>query len=135
MLGFMERSTIYLLKQKGWSNAQIAEVIGCHRDSVARVLREPPDKQPAQRERTSQVAVFHDQIQTWLDQNLSVRRMIELARQDADHPYQGIDPAFYAYVRPLRRRPSKSSWEPNMSRGSSPNPPSGDHQHRIPQTC
>lgn len=104
MLGFMERSTIYMLKQKGWSNTQIAEVMGCHRDSVARVLRDPPDKQPAQRERTSQVAVFHDQIQSWLDQNLSVRRMIELARLDANHPYQGSDPAFYAYVRPLRRQ-------------------------------
>lgn len=104
MLQCMDRSLTHHLKQKGYTNTQIAKVIGCHRDSVARVLRESPDKQPAQRERPSQVAVFHDQIQTWLNQNFSVKRMIERARADADHPYQGRDPAFYAYVRPLRRK-------------------------------
>jgi IS30 family transposase len=41
MLKYMERSTIYSLKQKGWSNLAIAEVIGCHRDTVGRILREP----------------------------------------------------------------------------------------------
>ena len=37
MLRYMERSTIYSLKQKGWSNVQIAEFTGHHRDTVARV--------------------------------------------------------------------------------------------------
>ncbi len=37
MLRYMERSTIYYLKQKGWSNVQIAEFTGHHRDTVARV--------------------------------------------------------------------------------------------------
>jgi len=54
----MERSTIYYLKQKGWSKVQIAEFTGHHRDTVARVLREEVDKKPKTRERTSAVAVF-----------------------------------------------------------------------------
>src|SRR3989440_4035937 len=77
MLRYMERSTIYYLKQKGWNNVQIAEFTGHHRDTVARVLREEVDKKPKTRERTSAVAVFDAQIVEWLDQNLSVIRMLE----------------------------------------------------------
>ena len=103
MLRYMERSTIYYLKQKGWSNVQIAEFTGHHRDTVARVLREEVEKKPKTRERTSAVAVFAAQIAEWLDQNLSVIRMLELARANTDHPYAGKDTAFYDYVRKLRR--------------------------------
>jgi len=103
MLNYMDRSTIHYLKQKGWTNTQIAEFMGHHRDTISRVLREPVDKQPAARPRESQVAAFTAQIQAWLEQGLSVQRMLELARADADHPYQGSDVAFYVFVRPLRR--------------------------------
>jgi transposase len=103
MLNFMDRSTIHYLHQKGWTNVEIAEFVGHHRDTIARVLREPVDQQPAPRQRTSAVAVFDAQIHTWLDQHLSVRRMLELAREDQDHPYRGSDAAFYDYVRPLKR--------------------------------
>ncbi len=99
----MERSTIHYLHQKGWTNTQIAEFLGRHRDTIARVLREPLDQQPASRHRESAVAVFVPQIQAWLDQKLTVRRMLELAREDPDHPYLGSVAAFYDYVRPLRR--------------------------------
>jgi IS30 family transposase len=60
MLQFMERSTIYYLKQKGWTNVQIAECTGHHRDTIARVLREDVEKQP--RHRSSAAAVFDAQI-------------------------------------------------------------------------
>ena len=43
MLKYMERSTIYYLKQKGWSNLAIAEAVGCHQNTVGRILREPVD--------------------------------------------------------------------------------------------
>jgi transposase len=99
----MDRSTIHSLKQKGWTNTQIAEFMGHHRDTSSRVLREPVDKQPAARPRESQVAAFTAQIEAWLEQGLSVQRMLELARADTDHPYQGSDVAFYVFVRPLRR--------------------------------
>ena len=79
MLGYMERSTIYYLKQKGWTNVQIAEFTGHHRDTIARVLREEVDKKPKTRQRTSAVAIFDAQIAQWLDQHLPVSRMLELA--------------------------------------------------------
>jgi transposase len=91
------------LKQKGWSKVQIAEFTGHHRDTIARVLREDVDKQPQTRNRSSAVAVFDAQIADWLDQNLLVSRMLELARADEEHPYTGGDTAFYDYVRKVRR--------------------------------
>ncbi len=108
MLHFMERSTIYYLKQKGWTNVQIAEFTGHHRDTIARVLREDVDKQPQPRHRESQVAVFDAQITSWLDKGLSVIRMLEVARADAEHPYQGGETAFYDYVRKVRRARKQS---------------------------
>jgi len=99
----MERSTIYYLKQKGWSNVQIADFTGHHRDTVARVLREEVEKKPKTRERPSAVAVYDAQIAEWLDQDVSVVRMLELARANPDHPYTGGESAFYDYVRKVRR--------------------------------
>jgi transposase len=103
MLRYMERSTIYYLKQKGWTNVQIAEFTGHHRDTIARVLREDVEKKPKTRNRSSAVAVFDTQIAQWLDKNLPVSRMLELARADGDHPYTGGETAFYDYVRKVRR--------------------------------
>jgi transposase len=103
MLRYMERSTIYYLKQKGWTNVQIAEFTGHHRDTIARVLREEVEKKPKTRNRSSAVAVFETQIAEWLDQNLLVSRMLELARADGEHAYTGGETAFYDYVRKVRR--------------------------------
>src|SRR5947208_7797956 len=102
MLRYMERSTIYYLKQKGWSNVQIAAFTGHHRDTIARVLREEVEKKPKTRERISAVAVFDAQIREWLEQGISVIRMLELARANTDHPYTGGETAFYDYVRKVR---------------------------------
>jgi transposase len=99
----MERSTIHYLKQKGWTNVQIAEFTGHHRDTIARVLREEVDKKPRPRERTSAVSVYDAQITEWLDQHIPVSRMLEMARAHTDHPYTGGDTAFYDYVRKIRR--------------------------------
>ena len=54
-------------------------------------------------EREKCVAIFAAQIAEWLDQNLSVIRMLELARANTEHPYAGKDTAFYDYVRKIRR--------------------------------
>ena len=99
----MDRATIALLHQKGWTNLEMADFRGQHRDPIARVLREPLDQQPAKRQRTSSVAVFDAQIRIWLEQHLSVPRMLDLARADPAHPYRGKDAAFDDYVRPIKR--------------------------------
>jgi transposase len=98
----MDRSMIYYLRDRGWSKTQIASFVGHHRDTIARVLHEPVDQQPAARPRTPLAAAFAEQVERWLDEGLNVRRMIELARADSDHPFTGSDVAFYKFVRPLR---------------------------------
>ena len=58
MPGYMERSTIHYLKKKGWTNVQIADFTGHHRDTIARVLTEAVDKKPQPRERKSAICVY-----------------------------------------------------------------------------
>ena len=103
MLRYMDRSTIHYLHRKGWTKTQIAAFVGHHRDTIARVLREPVDQQPVARPREPLAAAFAERIGGWLDEGLSVRRMIELARADSTQPFTGSDVAFYSYVRPLRQ--------------------------------
>lgn len=107
----MDRSTIHYLHQKGWSKSEIADFVGHHRDTITRVLKEPIDQQPAPRQRPSAIAVFQPQIEIWLNQQWSVQRMLEEARQHPAHPYTGSPAAFYDYVRPLKQarkaRPSQ----------------------------
>lgn len=61
------------------------------------------DKKPKTRNRSSAIAIFETQIGEWLDKNLPVTRMLELARADGEHPYTGGETAFYDYVRKVRR--------------------------------
>src|SRR5689334_23391247 len=103
MLRFMDRSTIHYLKQKGWTNTQIAQIVGHHRDTVAQVLREPLDKEPAPRDRPSAIAIYDDRIRVWIEEDVPVTRMLELARSDLKHPYKGGPTAFFDYVRKFRR--------------------------------
>lgn len=104
MLRYMERSTIQYLKKKGWTNAQIADFTGHHRDTIAKVLKEEVDKKPQSRSRESAVAAYDAQIEQWLDKQIPVRRMLEMARADQAHPYAGGETAFYDYVRKFRRQ-------------------------------
>jgi transposase len=104
MLRSMERSTIQYLKKKGWTNAQIADFTGHHRDTIAKVLKEEVDKKPQPRQRESAVSAYEAQIEQWLEKQIPVSRMLEMARADQDHPYAGGETAFYDYVRKLRRK-------------------------------
>ena len=85
----MERSTIYTLAKRGQSQRSIARLMGVSRNTVARSLTEPVDRRPLRRGRKSTVDEYRPQIEEWLEQGLSVVRMLELARADDDHPYRG----------------------------------------------
>lgn len=104
MLRQMERSTIHLLAKRGKSERAIAQELGINRRTVARALDEPVDQAPGQRHRASLVDPFVDQIKQWLKEGLSVVRMTELARQDADHPFQGGRSTFSDFVQKIRRQ-------------------------------
>src|SRR5258708_34384625 len=94
----MERSTIHLLHKRGKSQREIASELGRSRSAVARALSEPVDRQSPGRRRKSSVDAFREQIAEGLKQGLSGVRMMELAREDPDHPYGGCGSGWRARV-------------------------------------
>src|SRR6266540_1279157 len=100
----MERSSIQLLHKRGKSQREIARELGRSRVTVARALREPADRAPAQRDRPSIVDTYREDIGRWLEEGLTAARMLELARGDPDKPYPGGHSVFRAAVRRERLR-------------------------------
>ena len=98
----MERSTIHLLAKRGTSERQIAEALGRNRRTIARVLREPVERQPAPRRRGSKADPYRPQIEHWLGAGLTAVRMLELARADPARPYTGGHSVFRDLVRRVR---------------------------------
>lgn len=109
MLRQMERSAVQLLAKRGKSQREIARELGLSRVTVGRVLKEPLDKRPAKRNRSSSVDPFLDQIRGWLAEKLTIVRMLELARDDPDHPYLGGRSVFCTYVCRVRREEERAS--------------------------
>src|SRR6266849_2364790 len=95
----MERSTVHLLHKRGKSLRTIASELGRSKSTIARALSETVDRQPQSRQRTSNVDPFRERIADWLKQGLSGVRMLELARDDAEHPYRGGSSVWRAAVR------------------------------------
>lgn len=102
MLTAMARSTIRFLKQQGQCNTTIAEVVGCDRHTVARVLQEPVDPPRRRRPRPSPLEGWRPALTSWLREGIPIRRMLELIRQDPTAPYAGGTSTFYRYVARLR---------------------------------
>ena len=105
----MERSTIQVLAKRGTSQRQIAKQLGHSRSTVARALHQPVDVAPARRQRASQVDPFRSQIVEWLEDGLSIVRMLELARADEDHPYSGGRSVFNDMVRRIRQERAQAT--------------------------
>jgi len=102
MLRQMERSTIHLLAKRGKSQRAIARELGISRITVGRVLEEPIDRHPASRHRTSTVDPYRTQIEQWLQDGVSIVRMVELARADEAQPFLGGRSTFSDQVRQIR---------------------------------
>src|SRR5688500_7497030 len=103
MLRQMERSAVQVLARRGSSQRQIARTLGHSRTTIARVLREPVDRPPPTRQRPSVVDPYRPQILQWLREELSIVRMLELARADPELPYTGGRSVFHDHVRRIRR--------------------------------
>src|SRR6266851_1554711 len=95
----MERSTVHLLHKRGKSLREIASELGRSKTTIARALCEPVDQPASARRRKSSVDAFREQIAEWLKQGLSGVRMMELARDDPEHPYGGCGSVWRAPVR------------------------------------
>ncbi|MDP9382356.1 MAG: IS21 family transposase, partial [Chloroflexota bacterium] len=99
----MERSTVHLLSKRGKSIRQIASELGRSPTTIAKVLKEPVDREAAPRHRRSGLDSLKARIEGWLGEGLSAVRMLELARGDLDEPYTGSRSQFGEYVRRVLR--------------------------------
>jgi transposase len=102
MLKNMARSAIKYLKKRGNSNAEIARVTKHHPRTIAKVLEEPTDKTQERKKRESIAAIYRPQIEQWLRQKISVKRMLEMVAELAENPYKGKPTAFYSFVREVK---------------------------------
>ncbi len=104
MLRQMERSTVQLLSKRGKSIRQIATELGRSPTTIARVLKEPVDREPTTRRRPSKLEPYEGQLQQWLQQGLPPARMLELIRADPERPYTGGRTRFYQFVGHIREQ-------------------------------
>jgi transposase len=103
MLGFVERSTVKLLKRRGNTDAEIARALGRDRKTIVRALEEPADKEQKRPKRGSLVDPYQDKIFQWMQEGIPVTVMLERVRKDAQNPYEGGDSIFYQRVQRIRQ--------------------------------
>ncbi len=99
MYDFMDRSAIKALKKRGKKYTEIAREIGCDRRTVKKIVEEQVEKKYTREIAPSQVDVYKEDIFNWLNNGISVVRMLELVREDKEHPYQGGRNSFYERVK------------------------------------
>jgi len=98
----MARSTIKFLKQQGQFSTIIADLVGCDRHTVARVLQGPVDPPRRRRPQVSPLERWREELVSWLGKEVPVSRMLELVRSDPTTLYTGGASTFYRYVARLR---------------------------------
>jgi transposase len=98
----MARSAIKYLKQQGQFNRHIADLVGCDRHTVARVLGEPTEPRRRRRARPGTLEPHRATLLSWIAKDVPGTRMLELVRQDATAPYRGGASTFYRFVAGLR---------------------------------
>jgi len=103
MLGFVERSTVKLLKRRGNTNSEIARALGRDRKTVVRALEEPADKEQKRPKRSSLVDPYQDKIFQWMQEGIPVTVMLERVRKDQQNPYKGGNSIFYQRVQGIRQ--------------------------------
>ncbi len=75
-----------------------------HRNTVARLLNEPMDKEYSREAGPTAATPYAKLIKQWLDDDVPVKRMLELVREDKENPYEGGKSAFYRGVKMLREQ-------------------------------
>lgn len=99
----MDRNAVKAMKKRNISNAQIARELRMDPKTVRHILEQPVEVMAKSRERASAVDPFTTDIKGWLDRQVPVERMLELARE-ASEPYEGGRSEFYRQVGKLRAK-------------------------------
>ncbi len=98
----MGRSEIRRLRKQGLSLTEIAKHVGLHRNTVARLLKEPPTKVYTRAARADAATPYDASIREWMKEQMPVERMLQLVASDCQNPYTGSRSAFFAGVARIR---------------------------------
>jgi len=104
MVGFMGRKEIKKLQKEGLTLKEIAARVGLHRNTVARLLKEPAGREYRRPERGDAASPYEEKILGWIQGGVPVERMLELVNEQKDSPYKGSRSAFYAGVARIRKQ-------------------------------
>lgn len=99
----MDRNAVKAMKKRKISNAQIARELRMDPKTVRHILEQPVEVTPKSRERATAVDSFATDIKGWLERQVPVQRMLELAREAAE-PFEGGRSEFYRQVGKLRAK-------------------------------
>ena len=78
MLNMNYQVTIKTLKKQGYKNTQIAEQLGCHRNTVKNILDKPKLIEKQVRSKDSYFAQYQNEIKEFLDKKISRLRIYEI---------------------------------------------------------
>lgn len=98
----MGRSENRRLRKQGLSLTEIAKHVGLHRNTVARLLKEPPTKVYTRAARADAATPYDASIREWMKEQMPVERMLQLVASDCQNPYTGSRSAFFAGVARIR---------------------------------
>lgn len=82
MLTMYEQITIKTLHKQGKTNTEIADTMGCHRNTITNILNQPEVTEKIQRDKPSSFDTYHTQIKQYLKQNISRFRIWEILKDE-----------------------------------------------------
>jgi transposase len=77
MLAMHKQSSIQTLHKQGKRNADIARIVGCHRNTVWKVIKRDRIIEKQTRRKTSELDVHKEQIEKWLDEDITRVRIYQ----------------------------------------------------------
>ena len=92
MVGFMGRKEIKKLQKEGLTLKEIAARVGLHRNTVARLLKEPAGREYRRPERADAASPYEEKILGWIQGGVPVERMLELVEEQEDTPTKAAVP-------------------------------------------
>lgn len=85
-----QQITIQTLKKQGLTKAEIARTMGCHRNTVGKILNRETFIEKATREKKAEIDPYKQKIKGWLDQKIT-RVRIHAKLQEEYHILTGYD--------------------------------------------
>ncbi len=82
MLTMYEQITIKTLHKQGKTNAEIADMMGCHRNTITNILNQPEVRETVHRVKPSSFDTYHIQIRQYLKENISRLRIWEILKDE-----------------------------------------------------